>query len=150
MTIEQVLAALVLAVCLALLVHHFIGAQRQAGLRRWWAARMARVRQAWHRLRLWQRTRQLRRAQHAARAASDAMKGEAAREAADAIERARRHAQRRTTHEAGHLGDDGPGPDGQGTEGGAAAPPIDKPRGNGSSGNVVRPPRFGNRRNDLH
>ncbi|MBL8326766.1 MAG: hypothetical protein JNJ89_17575 [Rubrivivax sp.] len=146
MTFEQVLSALVLAVCLALLAHHFIGAQRQAGLRRWWAARRARARQAWHRLRLWRRTRQLRRAQHEARAANDAMKGEAAREAADAIERARRRAQRRTGPEAGHPDPDDPGPDGHS----GAEPPNEKPRGHGTGGNVVRPQRFGDRRNDLH
>jgi hypothetical protein len=147
MTFEQVLAALVLAVCVGLLAHHFVGARRQAKLRWWWNARAARARQGWHRLRLWRRTRQLRRAQNEARAASEALKGVAAREAADVIERARRRAQARGGRAAdgAHNGAD------HGAEPGAdpAGPgPGGAPRKKGD--NVVRPQRFGNRRNDLH
>lgn len=145
MTVEQVLAALVLAVCLALLVHHFAGARRQGQLRGWWHARAAKSRLAWNRLRLWRRTRQLRRAQQEAREASEAMKGAAAREAADVIERARQRALARG-NEAGPGDADGSAGHGDGEAAGS------KPGSPGRRGsdNVVRPPRFGNRRNDLH
>jgi hypothetical protein len=151
MSVEQVLAALVLAVCLALLVHHFAGARGQARFGTWWRARAAGMRQRWNRLRLWRRTRQLRRAQREAREASEAMKGVAAREAADVISRARRSAQGRgdTANGSGDSGPEGNGKPGH-RPGGGPAGPGRPTNGSPGGGNVVRPQRFGNRRNDLH
>lgn len=84
MTLQHVLAALCFLVCVALLVHQWIGARQQARLHQWWRARAARVRFAWTRLRQgWRQRTQTRQA-----------KDLAEREAADLIERARRGADR--------------------------------------------------------
>ncbi len=84
MTVEHFLAAIGFLLCVALLVHQGLGARRQARLQLWWRARVAHLRFAWSRLRLTWRTRgQARQA-----------KGQAEREAADLIERARRGAGR--------------------------------------------------------
>ncbi len=105
MSIEQVLATLGLLVCLALLVHHALGARRQAVLQHAWQRHSAR-------LRLWLRGLGQRRRE----------RGQAAREAADLIERAKR---RQFIDDTGIA-------------------PGKRP------GKVLRPPRFGDRRNDLH
>ena len=108
--LAQVLAAIGLLACLALLVHHALGARRQAAFERAWQRHSARFR-------LWARgLGQRRRA-----------RGQAAREAADLIERAKRGADTKADGAAGK-----------------------RPAGQGQSGKVVRPPRFGDRRNDLH
>ncbi len=84
MTAQYVLAALGFLVCMALLVHQWIGARHQARLHLWWRARAARLRFEWTRLRQgWRQRSQTRQA-----------KGQAEREAADLIERARRGAGR--------------------------------------------------------
>lgn len=103
MTVQHALAALGFLLCVALLVHHGLGARRQARLHLWWRARAAHLRFTWSRLQqAWRR-----------RGRARQVRGQAEREAADLIERARR----------GDAGDDG---------------------------KVVRPPRFGGRRKDLH
>jgi hypothetical protein len=126
LNIQQVLAAIGFALCLALLAHHFLGVRRQAWLRMWWTMRLAQFRH-WTRRRQSSPPPQSRRPvagrREAQRPAED-LDRDAAREAADVIERARRQAA------AGR---------GKGAEGGGAG-----------GSNVVRPPRFGNRRNDLH
>ena len=73
--LAQVLAAIGLLACLALLLHHALGARRQAALQRAWQRQSAR-------LRLWVRGLGQRRRE----------RGRAAREAADLIERAKRKA----------------------------------------------------------
>lgn len=84
MTVQHVLAALGFLLCVALLVHHGLGTRHQARLLLWWRARMARLRFGWSRLRLaW-----------LARGRARQAKGQAGREAADLIERARRGAAR--------------------------------------------------------
>lgn len=84
MTLQHVLAALGFLVCVALLVHQWIGARQQARLHLWWRARAAGLRFAWTRLRQgWRQRSQTRQA-----------KDQAEREAADLIERARRGAGR--------------------------------------------------------
>lgn len=84
MTLQQVLAAIGFLLCVALLVHHGMGARRQALFALWWRARAARLRGAWLQ---W---RQPRPRKPQGRQASDL----AEREAADLIERARRGADR--------------------------------------------------------
>jgi len=83
-TVQHVLAALGFLLCVALLVQHGLAARHQARLRLWWLARVARLRFGWSRLRLAWR----------ARGRSRQAKGQAEREAADLIERARRGAGR--------------------------------------------------------
>ncbi|MBI5720643.1 MAG: hypothetical protein HZC37_23450 [Burkholderiales bacterium] len=82
MTVQHVLAALGFLACVALLVHHGLGARRQARLHLWWRARAASLRFAWSRLhQTWRRRGEARQ-----------VRGRAEREAADLIERARRGA----------------------------------------------------------
>ncbi|MBL8333963.1 MAG: hypothetical protein JNM08_12700 [Rubrivivax sp.] len=84
MTAQHVLAALGVLVCVALLVHQWIGARQQARLHLWWRGRVARARLAWTSLRHgWRQRHQTRQ-----------VKDQAEREAADLIERARRGAGR--------------------------------------------------------
>jgi len=85
-TLQNVLAALGFLVCVALLVHHALGARRQARLQAAGRATVARLRLAWLRLRM--SGLRLRQGRSDARQAS----GQAEREAADLIERARRGA----------------------------------------------------------
>ncbi|MBL8286433.1 MAG: hypothetical protein JNL85_00470 [Rubrivivax sp.] len=124
MTAQQVLFALGLVICVALLVVQALGRERQARLARWQQGVAARTRLAWARWKLRWRGRRLgkrpaqrREAQPPPLDPAEARR-RAAEEAADLIERARR----------------GNGP------------------GDGSDGsNVIRPPRFGSdRRRDLH
>lgn len=118
-TVEQVLFAIGLLVCVALLVHQGLGERRQARLAIWWRGRSARARLAWAHLRLWLRQRRQRKPRSGQTSEHgidpDEAKRRAVREAANLIERARR----------------GNGKDGE-------------------SGKVIRPPRFGDRRKDLH
>jgi len=85
-TLQNVLAALGFLACVALLVHHALGAPRQARLHAAGRAALARLRLAWLRLRMaGLRLRQ-------GRSGSQQARGQAEREAADLIERARRRA----------------------------------------------------------
>lgn len=84
MTIQQVLATLGFLSCVALLVHHLLGARHQARFALWWRARLARLRLGWTQLR---RSRQQ-------LSMKEQAQGRAEREAADLIERARRGADR--------------------------------------------------------
>jgi hypothetical protein len=151
MNVEQVLAALGFAVCVALLVYHWVGAQRQARLRWWWSARTAPWRRWVERQRQRRRARRLEQAQQNARAAEEALRGEAAREAADLIERAKRPS--KPGHAAGSGTDAGDGDardHSRSNHGNRDANGRGTGSGPASGDNVVRPPRFGNRRNDLH
>ena len=129
MNVETLLAAAGVAVCVALLVHQWMGAGRQAWLSGWWAKRVAQWLRAVATFKHRQRMRRLRQAAPPVRrpGASEAEgDGEAAREAAELIERARKQSLR----------------NGHGRKPGE--------KGKDPGDNVVRPPRFGNRRNDLH
>ncbi|MCW5633563.1 MAG: hypothetical protein KIT17_09520 [Rubrivivax sp.] len=96
MTVQQFFAALVLAVCVALLVYQGLGARRQARVQGWWHGVAARAQRAWAR---WRSPRPRRRkSDRAAGSGDSAASGtggpgsaeSAEREAADLIERARR------------------------------------------------------------
>lgn len=122
MTAQQVLFAIGLLVCVALLVHQTLGRRRQARLSLWWQGVAARARLAWARARLRWRSRvrgskpqQRNEAKPPPLDPAEARR-RAAEEAADVIERARRSG-----------------------------------NGKGDGSNVIRPPRFGgDRRKDLH
>lgn len=146
-TVQQVLAAIGVAICVALLVHQALGAQRRARLARWWRAATAQWRLRWAAWRAGQRRRQAHKAA-----------GNAAREAADVIERARRGAgpidSRWGADGASGSGDDGRARPVRGASGGTsggASGGTKGGKGGGAPGgdNVVRPPRFGGRK-DLH
>lgn len=89
MTIELFIAAFGFLACLALLVHHGLGARRQARLRHWWLLQVSGVRQRWSQMRRRQSVPQ-RRARHDEADTKVDTKAQAEREAADLIERARR------------------------------------------------------------
>lgn len=114
MTAQQVLAALAFVVCVALLVHMVLGERRQARLAWWWQGRVAAMQRAWRRWRAPRRRGQPGQPSRPTRSASapaargparddadagpasdptsDSARGDAEREAADLIERARRGA----------------------------------------------------------
>lgn len=83
-TVQQFLAALGFLLCVALLVHHGLGARRQARLAVWWQVRVARLKGLWLQVRHGRRPR----------APGEQERDQAEREAADLIERARRGADR--------------------------------------------------------
>jgi hypothetical protein len=97
MTVQQFFAALVLAVCVALLVYQGLGARRQARVQSWWHGVAARAHRAWAR---WRSPSPRRRRSNRAAGSGDSAAASgtsgpgsaesAEREAADLIERARR------------------------------------------------------------
>ena len=167
--IQEVLAAIGFTLCLLLLVHHFLGVRRQALLRTWWMMRSAQLR---HRARRWSQKWSHRRQQQRQpaprhpepRPRSAGAAGHRGTDAGlpDPDELSRRRA--RSRGKPGNAGDSAdPGNSPEGANGEAAREAAElierarrhaaggrQPSGPRGSDNVVRPPRFGNRRDDLH
>ncbi len=127
MTATQLLAALGLLTCLALLAYPWLGAKRQARLRQAWFVFSTRLKLAWAQWRLAWARRGAQRVKPDTRVPKRSKaeeREEAERVAADLIERARR----------GKDGRDG----------------ANSQSGKGGEDNVIRPRFGGKRREDLH